>query len=549
MSKFKIGMLLDREPTDQHVLELCQWGNMQDDLEIAFLIICSPDAHAGSTSASATSTFGTRMANCSFKAATTIERRIISLGHPQGGSATVPEISNSLPGSVLSLRAADSMAQFYTVPAPDVQRIRELNLDLLIQFGQKEFHGAVLGAARLGSLVLDYHGNRASKQVEPGFWEAYYKSPKTRFAIRHHTAEHPEGRTIVSGAFPTKFLFLLNRTHLYQKSSAQLRTLLRKFASSGALPDYQSTGPYSGPSHAAPDVRHSVVYVGKMLFRIGQKIAYKLLNIRQKWGISVIQSDWRNAALWRSTQLSAPRGHFWADPFLYQHKGKTYCFVEDFVYSTIRGHITVLELTASGATEIGACIKEDYHLSFPFLFKHEGMLYMCPESSEARQVRIYRCAAFPQQWELCHIAMDDISAADSMFFQHGGKWWMMTNIDHSGLDDHCSELYLFSGASPFEENWVPHPQNPIRIDPDGGRNAGMIIEGGKLFRAAQSQGFDQYGQGLILYEIVEINEVAYQERLVSRITCDFRDGLLGSHHVSTTGNITVFDHVSRCFFP
>jgi hypothetical protein len=174
---------------------------------------------------------------------------------------------------------------------------------------------------------------------------------------------------------------------------------------------------------------------------------------------------------------------------------------------------------------------------------------MCPESSEARQLRIYRCKNFPLEWELCAVPMDGVSAADSMLFEHGGKWWMLTNIDRSGLDDHCSELCLFYASSPFDQDWTPHPQNPLRIDADGGRNAGLILEDKRMFRAAQRQGFDQYGKGLALYEIVELNEQVYVERLVSQIDCSYRSGLLGSHHVSTTGKITVFDHVGRVFFP
>jgi hypothetical protein len=136
-----------------------------------------------------------------------------------------------------------------------------------------------------------------------------------------------------------------------------------------------------------------------------------------------------------------------------------------------------------------------------------------------------------------------------MFFEHDGKWWMLTNLDRSGLDDHCSELCLFHASSPFDPNWIPHPQNPLRIDADGGRNAGLILEDNRIFRGAQRQGFDQYGKGLMVYEIVELNERVYVERLVSELDCNFRNGLLGSHHMSTTGKITVVDHLDRCFFP
>lgn len=420
----------------------------------------------------------------------------------------------------------------------DVERVRSLGLDLIVDCRLQRSQGAYLGAARLGLLALD---------CSSGFWETYHRLPQTRFAIRHHTPEHPEGRTVLGGAYATKYLFHLNRAHVRRKALAHLRTLLHRVAATGTMP-----APAAGDARlarAAPGPAQRLVYFAKMAHRVGKRAGYRLLNVRPKWGLSVSQAGWRQAQLLPGTTLSAPRGHFWADPFLHQHQGRTFCFVEDFVYRTGRAHIAVLELTSSGATEIGSCIREKFHLSFPFLFTYQGVLYMCPESSAARQVRIYRCTAFPLQWELCHVAMDGVSAADSMFFFREGTWWLMTSIDDSGAGDHCSELYLFSGASPFETNWIPHPQNPIRIDPDGGRNAGLIIEGGKLFRGAQRQGFDQYGAGLLLYEIVEISQQVYRERLVSEIGCAAQPGLLGVHHLSTTGSISVVDHLRRRVFP
>jgi hypothetical protein len=146
------------------------------------------------------------------------------------------------------------------------------------------------------------------------------------------------------------------------------------------------------------------------------------------------------------------------------------------------------------------------------------------------------------KWELQTVAMEGVSAADTMLFEKGGKWWILTSLDESGAADHCSELYLFSSDSPLGTNWTPHPQNPIRIDAYGGRNAGLVIEGEKLFRFAQRQGFDQYGQGLLVYEIKEISESIFVEELVTEINPAFRRGLHGTHHLSTDGRTTVIDH-------
>jgi hypothetical protein len=174
---------------------------------------------------------------------------------------------------------------------------------------------------------------------------------------------------------------------------------------------------------------------------------------------------------------------------------------------------------------------------------------MCPEAGASGQIRVYRCAEFPLKWELEKILMDGVSAVDTLLFHRENKWWMLTSIDESGTGDHCSELYLFSSDSPLSTTWVPHPQNPIRIDSCGGRNAGLILEGDRIFRLAQCQGFDRYGHGLQVHEIREISESSYVEEPVATISPGFRDGLLGAHHLSTDGWTTVIDHVSYSFAP
>jgi hypothetical protein len=537
MSKLRIGLLLDSTHADKYVLDLLNWARQQDNLEVATLVVCA---------AASARPVGEIAASLGVKLVLGVERlllRAFKAHRSHLATWVLPAAAADVPLLTMTLDGAGRLDAAARVQL-DAQ-----HLDLLVQLGALPPGFALPGAARLGTIVLDFHGKRASRCTPPGFWEAYHKAHQTEFEIAHLGTEGAPARVLVSGSFATKFFFLLNQAHLYSKATGQLKNLLKTIAATRCVPALERSRPYSGPHLAQPGVLQSCAYLGKLAARLAAKAFYKAFNIQQKWGISCIHSNWKNAALWNSTRISAPRGHFWADPFLCSHNGKTYCFVEDFVYKTKRGHISVLEITDGGARLLGDCIKEDFHLSFPFLFRHEGQLYMCPESSEARQIRLYRCKNFPLEWELCHTLMDGVSAADSMFFEHGGKWWMLTNIDRSGLDDHCSELCLFYASSPFDSDWTAHPQNPLRLDADGGRNAGLILEDNRIFRAAQRQGFDQYGQGLALYEIIELNEEVYVERRVAEIDCSYRSGLLGSHHVSTTGKITVFDHVGREFFP
>jgi hypothetical protein len=540
MSKFRIGLLLDGDQADKYVLDLLDWARHQDNLEVAALVVCDPACAHPAAQRAASPGLGLGLV-------LGVERillRAFKAHRAHLATWSLPEAAPDLP----LLRVAPDAAGSGPGDTGHA-RLAGLHLDLLVQLGAVPSGLALAATARLGTIMLDFHGKRACHTAPPGFWEAYHKDHKTEFEIAHLGADGTAPRVLVSGSFATKFFFLLNQAHLYSKATGQLKSLLKTIAATRCVPALERSRPYSGPHLARPGTLQALAYLSKLGARLAEKAFYKVFNIQQKWGISCLHSNWKNAALWNSTRISAPRGHFWADPFLCSHNGKTYCFVEDFVYKTKRGHISVLEITDQGARLLGDCIREDFHLSFPFLFRYEGQLYMSPESSEARQIRLYRCKNFPLEWELCGTVMDGVSAADSMFFEHAGKWWMLTNIDRSGLDDHCSELCLFSASSPFDSDWTAHPQNPLRLDADGGRNAGLILEDNRIFRAAQRQGFDQYGQGLALYEIVELNDEVYVERRVAEIDCSYRSGLLGSHHVSTTGKITVFDHVGRAFFP
>ena len=94
---------------------------------------------------------------------------------------------------------------------------------------------------------------------------------------------------------------------------------------------------------------------------------------------------------------------------------------------------------------------------------------------------------------------------------------------------------------------TPCAANPVRIDPAGGRNAGLIMDGGRIYRLAQRQGFDRYGEGLIVNEVLAVSDEAYREREVRRIDPDFGRRLIGSHHMTSTGTVTVVDHVRREF--
>jgi hypothetical protein len=194
---------------------------------------------------------------------------------------------------------------------------------------------------------------------------------------------------------------------------------------------------------------------------------------------------------------------------------------------------------------LGVVIDEPFHLSFPYLFEHDGGVFMCPESSENRDIRIYRCVDFPLKWQLEKIVMSGLSAADTMLFERHGKWWMFTNIDPAETGEICSELYVFSAESPFADTWRPHAKSPVVFDAACTRNGGLLVDGDEFFRVSQRQGFDRYGNGSQINQVMTLSDEIYEERCIAHIDPVFKKGLLGTHHLHSSSGITVFDSLSE----
>lgn len=552
MSTLKIGLLLDDKFSSKYVYELAHWAQQQPNIEISHLIIHPPPANSifeKIFNIINKKGFYYFFSVILFRIIISAEKNFLKLNRLHRSHFDIFDLSEKV-GKELIIKPIISKSGFaYQFSSNDVSRVKDLNLDLLIRCGSEVMCGEILHVSRLGIISFGNGGNRIYRGGPVGFWECYYRCPKTGFIIQRLTEELDAGEVLLSGFFSTKFSFSLNQANLYRKSSPHFQSLLLQIALSGQLPKAEISRPYSGQLFQSPKLHQSISYIFKIIYRQSIKIFFRSINFRKKWRISFVRSNWKRAVLWRSNSVTVPKGRFWADPFLYVYNDKTYCFFEDYIYKTNRAHISVLEISNDAVVKLGACIKEPFHLSFPFLFNYNGSLYMCPECCKSQQIRIYRCLNFPLSWELSSIAMDGVSAADTMIFEHAERWWMLTSIDKSGSGDYCSELYIFYSNSPLDTDWKAHQKNPIRIDSEGGRNAGLIMEEGKIFRLAQRHGYDEYGEGLLMYEITELSESGYSEQLFSEVNPNFKKGLLGVHHLSTTGAITAFDHVSRTFFP
>ncbi|MEN0072804.1 MAG: hypothetical protein AAGC69_00375 [Paracraurococcus sp.] len=245
-----------------------------------------------------------------------------------------------------------------------------------------------------------------------------------------------------------------------------------------------------------------------------------------------------DAASFRILDSSPDR--FYADPVIFAHEGVTAIFFEDYDYTTHRGRISHVVLDAEGrASAPVETLTLPYHLSYPFVFRVGEDVLMIPESSENRTIQLWEAERFPDRWRLRSVLMEDIEAADTtLHFDHGtGLWWMFAAVTEYGSCSHDT-LSLFSSER-LEGPWLPHPGNPVKLDPGTARPAGPLVEWeGRLFRPAQDC-TASYGAGLVWCEIQELSRERYRETVVARHAAP--RGYTGIHTYGRGGGFEVAD--------
>jgi hypothetical protein len=552
-SRLRIGLLVDSAIASKYVHDFAKWAQVQQDLTVTHLILHVPNhtidrpRNFVAKLLKSIKQQGLRLtlskvpSKALFQLILNIERIVLSRDSRYKNHLDDFDLSTLVKDQIRVRPILSKSGFVYRFDTEDIRRLRTLNLDLLVRCGSGILRGDILQVARLGVVSFHHADNQINRGGPPGFWEVYLRQDTTGFTLQRLTEELDGGDVLMRGHFQTKYYYLLNQAALFEKSNHYVKQLIKRVANRGRLPTPLPNVPYSNKLFRSPNAYEAALYLIKLFWLLTKKGFRRALRMSYRWEVAYTHSEWKSAVLWRARKLDNPPAHFLADPFVVSKQGKDFCFVEDFDCVKERGSIAVYELRNDRSIRLGTALEENFHLSFPFTFEYQGTLYMCPETSENKDIRIYRCVEFPLRWELEKVIMNSISAVDTVLFEKNGIWWLFTNTDPTGSGDYCSELSIFSSDSPFGNSWRSHCKNPIFVDAARARNAGLIRDGEAYYRISQSQGFDTYGKKVLVNKIVELDDSRYSESTLCEITPTFGKGIVGTHHLHSNGRVTVFD--------
>jgi hypothetical protein len=274
-----------------------------------------------------------------------------------------------------------------------------------------------------------------------------------------------------------------------------------------------------GPCEAAQlSTRAVATFAAKSLARAIVSRLYHLCYNAPHWrtgwrfvdGADVIDLRTHPPGGWRDLPDDGRR--FYADPFAFEHDGRMYLFVEDFVHALGYGVISVVEFGNNGPTGTPRPVLDTgSHLSYPFVFRHRDAIWMVPESGTAGTIDLYRAAVFPDTWVKEATLISGIVASDATLFEHGGRWWMLATVRDNG-GAFSDALHIWS-APDMTGPWTPHRGNPVLIDIATARPAGHVIRrDGKLIRPFQDCRAG-YGAALGLAEITRLDDEVFEQRV------------------------------------
>jgi hypothetical protein len=237
-----------------------------------------------------------------------------------------------------------------------------------------------------------------------------------------------------------------------------------------------------------------------------------------------------------------PAGHFWADPHLIEGVGTTHVLFEDFEFADRKGRISALTLDSSGRPGPARRVLEaDTHLSYPFVFRYQGRLFMIPESAEAGSVDLYECTRVPDEWRFRRTLLTGVRLVDATLVEWQGLWWMFACVQQPlGLRG-ADLLVLYYAEDPVAGDWRVHPASPVAADVRGSRPAGApFVRDGRLYRPAQD-GSGGYGWGIAVKEVLSLTTAGFAERRVGIIKPPRARGVCGIHTLNRAGGVTVMD--------
>ena len=187
------------------------------------------------------------------------------------------------------------------------------------------------------------------------------------------------------------------------------------------------------------------------------------------------------------------------------------------------------------------------HLSYPFIFMENNDIFVICEAYKSKKLNLYKINKTDLSLEKVREIFPNQEAIDPTIIKFNDKYWLFYSMKEKADEN----LYL-AYANSLSENFIQHPQNPIKSCKASSRSAGTpFILNNEIYRPAQNcQKF--YGEKIVINKINILNEKEFSEDFSYEISVpknfkDSQNNFIGIHTISSFGNETLIDGFQKKF--
>jgi hypothetical protein len=270
-----------------------------------------------------------------------------------------------------------------------------------------------------------------------------------------------------------------------------------------------------------------LLFIVVLIILIQQILNKAIIGQKKKYSIGIYEGDnifdlkpLKNNPVLTKFDVNDVRASFVADPFVIKENDLYYFFFE--VKSKRKRDIGEIGLAISEDLKHfeyqKIVIKENFNLSYPFVFKFKNEFFIILESGENRDLRLYKANNFPFEWKLERVVFENRRFADpTLLFLDNKIYLFVTNMENDSL-----EIYISTDL----KNFTPHKKNSFyKGDKSKNRNGGRIfIDDDKtIYRFVQNCS-NYYGEKVDMYKITKIDEDDFEEEFVKTILSPTKSG-------------------------
>jgi len=427
----------------------------------------------------------------------------------------------------------------------DIRSIQKCAPDFILKFGFGIIRGEILNCTPYGVWSFHHGDEQKYRGVPPALYEIFYNDPVTGSVLQRLTETLDGGIILRKGYFPTiNHSWKSNLDQAIRLSKNWPADVCAEILAQNTFPSESGLVLPKAPIFREPT---NFTFLQFFLKETANKLRFHLneLFFTEKWQTGIVKArpadivtDLGHSLDNEDIMWFGARGNdrYFADSFALKEEARLLLMFEDYNYRTRKAVISSAWFTERESlfSEPVKVLEEPWHLSYPFIFRHEGQIWCVPESINHGSVELYRYD--PSGGKLLHYStlLKGVAAADPTLVFHQNHWYLFfTPAGATNVELHIWHAESLQG--PFE----PHELNPVKSDITNSRPAGpFFVLDKKLYRPAQDCSLT-YGGRVVINEVKLLSDTAYLEMSVSSLSPP--RGFEGLHTISFAGDYLYFD--------